>query len=456
MPQRLIPRTPPPYVDRRRPLAVHLRQPTLHPNVPRPGELLGLMGLVWATYDFNQPSNFTTLASSPALKGRNWALWEDALTRRILARGGNPATEIVHAGASVSLMGEAVLDLCSMLDVVFLGHWFSKPMVEAIRDRSTAPHGTRVYFWTDFESLPMEHYYIPQAEEATGQIATGSNMALLSKNGVLNSYGEPLIDKFESNPVDQSPPDHNVACPHIPPHGLPPFAALAGHSYDVDVYRATGNGNPESAQTLSTLGLDPTAPFGWTISTNPWLDAAGHYTYQGFAFDNLLHEPFKGAAVTDYPDGWTAQYRAGWQAFLLAWRNFAGSDARVLTPSQWLWANSHIALDVFTTEHCSQRYLEHFFRTDALQPKLWTEIDTDLGLLANSGMLAVLAFNGTMGQQDSWATTTGGPNPATNGTWGQLVARAKQLGMADRLYVAAWQMIDGAYAFWQEGFRVPR
>ena len=418
---------------------------------------VGLAGVLWATWDQAQPANFALLTSSATTKGYNWQMWEDALTARILARGGSPAAEILHAGAQVSLAGEAVLDLCSMLDVVFLGNWMSKEMVQAIKARSTAPGGTRVYFWADFESFSQVlDYHQKQEVESPmrGLVGIGDGVLLPAGatvnpttgfiSGGFNDYGEPLIDKQEQPWVPGE-----TACPHIPSHGQPAYAPSGPHLWDADIYKHTGSGLAGSAQALKTLG------FYTDLLDRDW-QVAGKWVADGFAFDRLLTAPFKGTATNDYTAAWPAEYVAGWQAFLQTWRQAMATKAQVLDQTRVLWGNTTPGIvHPYSTELCLQRYVEHFFREADLGASTLAQLTEKLQDIARYGQRAILGLNGSVGGQWYWATTAGGPTPAVHGTWAKLMREIKDLGLRDRLYVAAWQTLPEAYAYWQEDMREP-
>ena len=403
---------------------------------PTPLDQLQLMGLIWATWNPAEPTNFAALSSSPALKGFNFAMWRDALTTRVLARGGNPASEIVETGSSVSLQGEVVIDLCSMLDRVVLGHWFPRSMIEAIKARSTAPSGTRVYFWADYESLPQNSYWNPAAESIRAVLRQWP----LSSSTV-NSYGCTAIDKYELiNPRGPG----QVACTHSPPHaGLPPNSdGSVFHSWDLDVFQPA----------TDEFDLDVLVA-AYRTAVQSYL-VAGKFVFDGWFFDNVLTFPFKGTATNGYATDWATKYVAGWRAFLERWSNGAYLPEYPVQ-AHVLWGNSVPDVLTYTQAQLPGRYMEHVFRKSPSVLKLWPEIETDLISIGNAGLDAVLALSGNLANEHIWALSTGGPNPATNGTWAQIATAVRSLQATQRIAVAAWQTFSDAYAFWQEGFREP-
>lgn len=438
------------YVERYKPrlLTPPGRQP--RPTTPpQPGPprntQVRLLALLWATWDQAHPTDYTALSIGTATRGYNWAMWENALLARIAARGGNPAVELVKAGQLVQLHGEAVLDLASMMDVVFFGHWIPKGMVQAIKARSTAPQGTQVYFWGEFESQTANVPWEPHRGTVRQAISgAAGEYVLVPEGGEANNYGEPLVDKYEVPWVVGE-----VACPHTPSHGLPPGASGGPHGWDVDVYALTGSGVATSARALQTVRVYQ------DLLDQDWTEA-GKHVVDGFAFDNALTYPYKGTATVDYPAGWPERYIAGQRAFMDAWHGAAAANSKVLDPLRCLWGNSEGGVQVpYPTETLRQRYWEHFFRMPNMAPATWVYLQQRLQDIATSGQYCALAFNGTVGTQYYWGATPGGWQPATTGTWADVVAEMRRLGLMDRCYVAVWQTLQDAYAFWQEGFREP-
>lgn len=413
----------------------------MFPNQERPDtRLLRLLGLIWATFNQAAPGDFSQLVTSQTKKGWNWAIWEQALTARILARGGNPATEIVHTGDLVHFRGEAVIDLASMFDTVVLGHWLSPEMCAAIKGRSTAPRGTRILFWADWESINQKRAWTPQAFEIFLQLRPHAMLAAAS-----NTYGDFCIDKYEAE--DQT--GGKVACPHTPAHaGLPNEAAVdTRHGWDIDLDAVTEGGDPDSRT------LEAVLETAYAEALSVW--EPGNRA-DGYMFDNLLEFPFKGQATNNYPAGWTAKYRAGWTAFLTTLPVLLGSALDHTDPAERVWANGPLGITNYPSALIRHRYIEHFFRTAVLGPKSWAEISQDLADVAARNTSIVIAGNGIIGQTHYWAETAGGPNPPVNGTWKQIVDRCRELDLrGDRVLVACCQTLSQAHIFWNPGFRVP-
>jgi hypothetical protein len=412
--------------------------PRLHTEQPPPPADLQLMALIWATWDQGDPTDFSALQASPSLKGYNWPVWEEAITKRINYRGGNVATELVQDVQRFWVNGEAVLDLASMFDLVFLGHWLPVEMVQEIKARSTAPNGTKVVMWSDFESISQNE---PYSEGPQAAFSTLREHAMLT--AAANSYGDFAIDKFELTGTG------NVGCPHTPSHAGLPFPAPppSTHSWDIDIQAATGGGVPSSREAEATIEsgyLEPLDAYRDVVVNGP-------YEVAGVALDNLLENPFKGSATNDYAAGWTADYRDGWLAFLDTWLTL-GSHFVDIRHS--LWCNGPIGVGVYPVASQKARYVEHFFRSGT-SPKSWVDIGADLGSVKTNATWLVLAGNGTVGQTHVWATTGGGPNPATDGTWQQIVSAVRSLGIVDDVWVAACQTLAQGHTFWQHGFRHP-
>ncbi len=421
--------------SRRRLLQSTTIDPSRHladPNPPGRGDVLNLLALLWATWDQGDPTDYTALVSSSTKKGFNWAVWEQALTLRILNRGGTPGDEIFESGGFVHFEGEAVLDLASMFDVVVLGHWLPPGMCAEIKSRSTAPGGTAVLFWSDFESVNQKRPYTPEQNEVFLQ---GRANGLTSIGAVPNVYGCTGIDKFETSPR----PPGSVACFHDPLEaGLPLEASVqTSHGWDVNIDMGAGD-------------LESHVEVAWVEPTDVWGTA-----FDGYMFDNLLEFPFKGSASNDYPAGWTAVYRAGWIAFLSDMRTLHAIQLGHVDAAARVWCNGPLGDTVYSEAQQRGRYVEHFFRTVSATAKEWPEIEANLKAIKDNGTQIVIAGNGTVGQTNFWAETSGGQVPSVNGQWTQIVNTIRNEDIAGKVYVAACQTLASAHIFWQAGFRVP-
>jgi len=402
------------------------------PNPPGHGDKLNLLGLVWATWNESAPTDVSQLVTSSTKKGFNWAIWQTALTLRIQARGGTVADEIKESGDFVHFEREAVLDLCSMFDTVILGHWLPLGFCSSIKARSTAPGGTTILFWSDFESINQKR---PFTDEQVESFFQGRNNGLTALGGTPNGYGCSGIDKFESAPQ----PAGSVACFHDPLEaGLPSEASVqTSHNWDVDI-------------DLTTIALEEYVEVGFLEQTESWGAA-----FDGYVFDNLLEFPFKGSATNDYPAGWTTLYRAGWIAFLAAMRTFHRISLAHVDEAARVWGNGPLGTTVYTRDQARGRYVEHYFRSGATDPKEWTEIEADIKALVANGTHIIIAGNGTVGLTNYWAETSGGATPGLHGQWSQIVNTIRAQGVVDQVHVAACQTLASAHIFWQDGFRVP-
>ena len=476
------------YLQRGQPPYLTARvQPRPHMRGPRPEQQAvpaKMMALLWASFDFENQQDVTKFLSDWALKGNNFAVWRTALTDRILARGGNPGSEIEEDATRVRIRGEACLDLASMFDVVFLGFWWPRWAIESAKTRSTV--GTKFYLWADWESQAQGwNAFQPFGWETWWRNGLRVQCKTLIANGkVLNAYSCYCIDKFEAvkeNPAGdyvrnevacgravqvgvEVPPDHAGSPGHITeplPHyrtawggpvigQLTPFADKPGHTFDYDVWYNTTNGQASQGLQMNLLAV---------VKANAWqaehLGANGRYVFDGLALDNLLETPDKGQATNSYPTNWTGLYRLGWLAWLETLRVWAQAEIAVTSPATWVWAAGPLSTGIYPTSSVAQRYLRHFFRGGAAGAKTFAELDADLTAAALSGVKPVLGVLGTADNAHLWATTAAGPDPGVNGTWAQLLVRMRELGLLGTSYVAAWQALPGGYAYWQEGFREP-
>jgi len=432
----------------------YLRPPSVDPreHLPVPGPLppaqgeVKLMALLWATWD-QGTGDPATLSSSFSRKGHNWPIWEDAIKTRIVARGGNLGVELVQNATSFQVNGEACIDLASMFDLVVLGHWWPKAMVDSIKSRSTAPGGTLVLLWGDFESQNQKLPF-PTLRQPVWTAAKG--FPISSAGDVQNAYGCRTIDKFETS--DPSP--GKIACNHDPlESGLPSEASLqTAHTWDIDIYGLTDNGQ-EDGQTVEGYIFD--GYFSALGFPQGYFDLATFkFAIDGFIWDNLLEFPFAGSASNAYRSGWTGDYNAGWKAFVRTFRNFTNSGNAWRSEIESTWANGPIGVGVYSIADIRGRYVEHFFRQGS-SAKTFAQIAADLDAMRSTGVHAVLAANGTVGQTNIWAETAAGPNPIVNGTWAQIVAELKAHDIVDRVYVAACQQLAVGHTFWQAGFRAP-
>lgn len=389
-----------------------------------------LMALIWATWNLSAPSDMTQLVSSFTIKGYNWSVWQQALTQRITARGGDPNTEIVHSGSLVQFTGEAVLDLASMFELVVLGHWWPPAFITEVKQRSKV--GTQVLLWNDFESINQKKPFGPTNQVPWTELY---NWPISADGNTQNVYGCRTIDKFETSPRAAG----QVACHHVPTESsLPTEASIStSHTWDIDIYAATENGLPNSDTAELTVFNMTNSVFtaGYTASLVP-----------GHMFDNLLISPFKGAASNSYRTGWTADYIQGWKAFLQTWKDFIAWPDTEMS----IWGNGPVAVTTYSKADCRGRYVEHFFRTGT-SPKPFTTIRSELESVAANQTHLVLGARGTIGQTHLWASTFGG----TDATWRDVVGVIRSLGIVDNIYVAAWQTFNDAYIYHQNGFRVP-
>jgi hypothetical protein len=389
---------------------------------------LPLLGIFWATFDQDNIEDFSAYSSSTALKGHGWDKWERAIKGRIgLARY---AAEVVETSTTVRLTGESVLDVASMFDIAVFGHHLPQVAVEAIQARSTAPNGTRVYFWAlGFESIGQNVQWNYLRKDTSEALSIDGNYPLLV--AATNAYGDYCIDKFESA-------GGQGACAHSVKHaGLPDWGD-APHTWDLDIPRLTQDLDFAIDVHLTPLTANrPTDPW-WTDTTK----------LSGWFWDNLQTWPFKGSATNDYPAGWTDDYRAAWQAFLGHWDTYrAPLHGSTL---EHRWVNGTMAVTTYTKAHVRNRFVEHFFRSGS-SAKTAAQIQADLEGIRDNDIHVCISIIGTIGQTHLWATTTGG----SGGTWAEIIDLARTYGITRQLYVAAWIQISGAYAYHQTGFREP-
>lgn len=421
------------------------------PAPPPSGEKHPLWVLLWATYDPEDPTDWTpgTLQSSETRKGQGAAVWLDALRTRVLARGGNPALEILETATHVAFHGEAVLDLAAMADVACFGHWIPKEIRDTVKARSAV--GTRVLWWADLESLWQQPYYIPAQEQAAAAIRTSfAPLAILEgkPTGQLSAYGCTCVDKYETSPAGGG----LAGCPHVPPHaGLSwPAAAGSAHTWDVDLWRITQSGSTASAVNVIALQAFAMLTLGMRTVDPP------AFFLDGMCYDNVLDSPYRGTASLDYASDWATKYRAGWRAMLRAWyhaESFPG------IPGAFLWGNASTGVGVYSAADLPNRYAEHFFRgAGPSLPKTWNEISANLEDVASSGLAAVVlgvnAPPGAADGSDAWARTAGGPSPST-GTWADIRSRCQQLGIVSRVLAPGCQTLPDGWLVYQSTWREP-
>lgn len=411
------------------------------------------------------------MVGTAVAKGWLWQVWWNAIEARILARGGTVSEELVDEGSAIRCKGEALLDLASMCDVVVLGHDPPFEHIAAIKARSTAPGGTKVILgFHNFESINQAVQWqakwngirdILKPYMVRGSAGSGCDFSSV------NAYGWDGIDQFERNDSrgipGQSVADLCADNPTWPPGyiSIPPTDATnpeTKHSWDVDVYRYSNSGDPASARlaafwaSMAAVADAPAASAGYG-PTRPW-------GFDGWLFDNLKGNPYKGESTLDYPAAYPGQYPDGWRAFLESFGLYFDSGAGAggfEETDMALWANYGSSVSTYTRTQIRNRFSEHAFRTGptGASPVDWEDIDANLTLQAQHGHRVVLGQVGTVGLAAYWYTTTGGANPNQHGDWARLVARARELEIADLVYPQAFRTVSGSYIAFQEGWREP-
>ena len=420
------------------------KDPNPPPGFPRPSENkdeIKLFALLWVEFNPAQPADFGQYQSLWTFKGTNFAIWETALNTRITARGGTPSNEILHvSGGNVELLGEVCIDLASMFDVVALGHWWPDVAVAAVKARSTAPGGTEILLWSDFESIRQAR----PIHAGTNQTWLGLRVKAIT-TATNNVYGCPVVDTAETTtPNGQT--SGFVGCPHSPLHGALPAEAseiLTKHRWAVDINQAT----------ISPAVAESFVEQGWVEEFDQLYPTTRP---DGVIFDRVLDAPVKGTASTDYPPGWATNYRMGWQQFSVAWDLLVGPAG---VPPRW--GNLPIVSE-HSPEDFGSRYLQDFFLDGLTQTaRTVAQWQQDLERASKHGLEVVLSVRSSVDGVEQWAKSTGGPTPTVNGTWAQVVDTIRANSPAST-YVAAWQT-EGpehvgagfAFAFWQQGFRTP-
>lgn len=424
--------------------------PFIHPGETNdiPGDDLPLFGLIWYVYDQDNPQNtgVADLQATKMKKGYNWSVWLSALTARINAREGTVDDEIIDDGTYITLKGEAILDLASMLDLVFFGHWPPPEHVQIIKQRSLV--GTKIVCWTDFDSL---HHTKPWVVKQQYYWTWLDQFPLEPASGV-NRYGCTVIDKYETNALTDGLGNSTVGCPHTPVHNSLPWPAEASsplHTFDLDLYAATGDGDHTSqlaataveSYVLSLVNMGYQTPTSWLVD--------------GFCWDNVLSSPYNGFSTLEYDGAWPAEYRAGWLAFLDAFPYHNFQVLGLPEPiSDWLWGNCELSVSTYSSSVLKNRYSEHFFWDfSGNKLKSLSQIQGDLSGIAANGLRVILGINpgSGFGLTQEWATSAG----AGDATWAQIVSYVRSLGIENSVYACAAQTFVDAYICHQSGWRVP-
>jgi len=433
-----------------------------------PPPALELWCFLFYTWNLADPNDFASIAGAVMQKGYNWNVWRVVLREMCTARGGDPDAEIVETVSTVQLFGLSNLDLARTCKVAVFGHSAPKEHIQYVRANSTAPGGTECYTGLqNFESVNQGPEFNPilEAERLIGRTyATGSAATSGCNSDGKNRYGCTCIDQFErqDSGVSQAQwpcggtvayPAGIVACPHTPAHGsLPPNATVfTKHVWDTLVATEHVGITDELVQSMEAR-----------------LEA--HYVESGkYVLHGCLYDNMRMGRTFSIPDGptnlhITAEadhdlYNAGWRYFSAAVGTWANSNAKVLVPSKFFWANCSDLTTVYTASDVRNRWVEFFFvKTDGSGSRLWAGangIQEALQRAKADDLRIVLGITGSFTAQHIWATTAAGPNPGTNGTWAQIHDEVEALDAWGNVYVQCARQTSGGYIFWQEGWREP-
>lgn len=437
-------------------------------------------------YDWNtiNPNDFSTtgILCSRFIKGYNYTtVWEPFLQAKCAARGapwspgvavGSPdLTEVRYytdfsgstrtvAGNYVQLFGRIALEVAAAMDVAVFGH--APPAEHLAYVKSISHVGTKcltglhnfasVNQRTDTYDRENVLRLIGRGYPVTGKPGTGWG-------GIdVNQYGCTTIDWYENTGSGLS--DANwaahvgtpsyaaglVSCPHTSVHaGLPANATVApnSHTMECDVTNAT----------YQQAIVDGFSDFVDLYT------ATGTSVLDGLLVDNLLNNKFTSSAASlAYPDAYTdAVYVAGWKAMCANWRADVNGSSKYPNIDYVRWANTSDLTTNYSSSDMKNRWVEFFFvSTDGSAARAFAGangIQEAIQRAKSVGLRIVLGMTGTFRSQNVWATTDGGPTPATNGTWADIVTEITTQDAWDNCYAQVLRMTNGGYGFWQTGFR---
>lgn len=430
------------------------------------------------TWTFNQsdPLDFAACDGVWLKKGYNYEVWRDAVAARIIARGGNPAAQIIEDATRIRFVGEAVLDFCSMGHVVMTGaHVPPVEQLDEIRRRSH--HAMEVGLeLVGFETINQGSNWRAILHElrnvARAHVLDGDPASGCGSEG-LNGYGCPAIDKEESRDRTggECDPDRNwtpgiVACPHTPPHaGLPANAPVfTKHTWDIDV---TAAGDETYASEYAGLVAGWLESHGYIVGSAPNRE----FRIDGILFDNVLSRPYKGTASNGYPAWYTdAAYQGneaggagstGWKGFFyqlkeqLTGFGTHGGDTTWHGMPGFVWGNAPESVDIYSQHDLRNRWIEHFFRTwvdGTFVRKTLDQINADIALLVGQDIRFSIGGSDGPGNVTAWFTS---PGPGgVYGTWADILAQVEAVDGFDHCFVAI-RTTSTDYLYWQPEFESP-
>lgn len=416
---------------------------------------LKMSAFVFHVWNLATPTDYASIATNSFVRGYNWATWKAALTARIVARGGNPATEIVEDNPTntVYFVGEAFFDLCSMVHQAIVRIGTPTDHMNQIRSRSRTAVRV-IQGFLNIESIGMCHGYTTLEDSLQNTMrsavlapdpASGCTKGALSPtvNGWA-SFGCNVIDKYEhsfSGDITSGIGTcsavfraNAVACPHTPAHSsLPAYSFKPGegvvsgkHTFDIDLRTANMG---DMIEVLADEG-GPTA-----LGAN------------GVLLDNVLEDPYKGSALPSYPASYTsAAYRAAYRSILLGLRSY-------FTDDYYLWGNAPETVNVYDATHVKNRFLEFAFRvlSSPSIAKTEAQMQAMLSAMHTAGCRVVLGIiKDSPVATNAWATSTG-PGGSV-GTWTSLAAFLRALGYTNDCYVQVARSTAGGFIYWQPEF----
>lgn len=420
------------------------------------------------TFNLADPNDFDSIICTRMQKGANYSRFDDALRARITNRGGTPDDEIKYytaqtggtesaAGQFVELRKKAALDAARMMGpkgIAVFGHSPPKEHLEYAAAEGTTV-GTALH---NLESINQGPEFNPILDQERAELIDDSYiLAPKATSGCnadgLAAYGCPVIDKSEasdaSNPNVCTPGTtwtaNSIACPHSTPHAGLPSAATPGfkHSWDIDM-RFLNEFLP-GVLTAQQAKLQ-----------THYVGADGKYVVRLQINDNHAQNKFKGTSSCQYPDDYTdAVYQAFTKEADAQIIGFWSADTKVHDASFFHWANCTDLEGVYSVNDLRNRWVEFFFVDPSgasARPWLGTNgIQNALQRAKASGLRIALGMTGTFQGQNSWATTTGGPVPAVNGRWTDIVNQVRADNSFENVYVQVLRQTAGGYCFHQDG-----
>lgn len=474
--------TPPAPFNRSRPIVGRTKHGTASS-----GPFLPLWGFLFYDWNTSNASDFTTgtavgngtgIQCARMGKGYNYAtVWEPWLKARLAARGipwspgtavGSPdITEVRYwtafsggsrtsAGTFVELAGMIALEVAAAMDVVVLGH--SPPIEHVNKIKQLSTIGTKVLTGlhnyasinqrTDTYARLEELRSVSRGYPLAGKVGSGCS------GGNVNRYGCTAIDWYESSgsgvggtwPLCTGTPSYAaglVACPHDSGRhaSLPANATIAtSHTWECDVSDAA----------YQTDIVDAYVQY-----VSDYYASGGTYKIDGMLVDNMLNDTYSADSTLAYPTAYDSiAFRAGWIAMMANWQTQIAGDSGHQSKDFFRWANTADTVANYSATHIKNRWSENFFvESDGSSRRSKANVLAAIQTAKSNNLRLVMGMTGTNAYADYWATTAGANDPATYGSWSEVIGKIAELGAWNNMYVQALRQTSGGYIFWQEGFR---